>query len=147
MLTEKNIHTTEYRQSDSAGTVTYSTIECDESNNKIRTIVNNYVSYLNTKLTNTTGSILSANQMNILGCDNHNFYTCGPDLGLGPSPYPAPNWVYLTSYGVGTIYGIDPLRDGDVFFYVDSSGQFDYGTDGNNYGVRPVITISTSEIQ
>ena len=142
MLTEKNIHTTEYRQSDSAGTIAFSstnywssetTYPADVYNNNslLYPIVEEYVSYLNTKLTNATGSLLTYNQAKNLGCDN--------STGSCSS---APSWVYSTNYWTGSAFGANDVWD------VRSYGNFNYGyyDFGYNYGVRPVITISTSEI-
>ena len=143
MLTEKNIHTTEYRQSDSAGTVAFSSANYwssettypvdvyDERNDIIKPIVDNYVSYLNGSLIeDATGSLLTYNQAKNLGCDDSS-HSCSS----------APSWVYSTTYWTGSAsytYGA---------WTVGSSGGFSNGVYyGFDSGVRPVITISTSEI-
>ena len=143
MLTEMNIHKTEYRQSSSAGTVAFSTTNYwsnettypidvyDMGTNNLKPIVDNYVSYLNTKLTGATGSLLTHNQAKNLGCDDSS-YSCSS----------APTWVYSTNYWTGS------ASDTDSVWNVSSSRSFgnaDYGY-SDYYGVRPVITISTSEI-
>ena len=143
MLTEKNIHTTEYRQSDAAGTIAFSstnywssetTYPADVYNNNslLYPIVEEYVSYLNTKLTNATGSLLTYNQAKNLGCDN--------STGSCSS---APSWVYSTNYWTGSASGARGVwcvsSDGNFF-----NCSYHYG---GSHGVRPVITISTSEIQ
>jgi len=144
MLTEKNIHTTEYRQSDNAGGVVFSstiywssetTYPADvynDSNDIVKPIVDNYVSYLNTKLTGATGSLLTYSQAENLDCSGDD-YSCSD----------APSWVYSTS-----VYWTGSASDAGGVWYVSSSGDFGDGTcdGGNNFGVRPVITISTSEI-
>jgi len=139
MLTEKNIHTTEYRQSDSAGTIAFSSTnywcwsadsypaDVYNNNSLLYPIVEEYVSYLNTKLTNATGSLLTYNQVKNLGCD-YSTYSCSS----------APSWVYSTNYWTGSAF------DTEFVWIVYSHGSFYY--DSNN-GVRPVITISTSEIK
>ena len=141
MLTEKNIHTTEYRQSDDAGTKSFSTTEywsadsypADVYNNNslLYPIVEEYVSYLNTKLTNATGGLLTYSQAENLDCS-------GDDRSCSD----APSWVYSTTYWTGSAYvksGVWSVGSGGVFFSVF------FGLDDHS-GVRPVITISTSEI-
>ena len=143
MLTEKNVHKTEYRQSDAAGTIAFSSTNYwssettypvdvyDERNDIIKPIVDNYVSYLNTKLTNATGSLLTYNQAKNLGCDDST-QSCSS----------APSWVYSTNYWTGSAYG------SNYVWYVHSNGLFynDLCDRDSRFGVRPVITISTSEI-
>ena len=153
MLTEKNIHTTEYRQSDNSGTVTFSTTNYwssettypvdiyDERNNIVKSIVDEYVSYLNTKLTNAIGSLLTHSQAENLGCIGDNG-ACAPGVNGGGN---APEWVYSTTYWTGSANDISNV------WYVYSGGVFagdpyDHYSTGSGHGVRPVITISTSEI-
>ena len=147
MLTEKNIHKTEYRQSDDAGFVAFSstnywsgeeTYIYDERNDIVKSIVDEYVSYLNTKLTGATGSLLTSSHI-------ENFECLG---GEGAFCSSTPSWVYSTDYWTGFIFG------GNTVGYVYSNSGIINGTyDGGYYadddycGVRPVITISTSEIQ
>ena len=145
MLTEMNIHKTEYRQSSSAGTIAFSSTnywsstvssypaDVYDSNSLLYPIVNEYVSYLNTKLTNATGSLLTYNQAKNLGCD---------DSTNGCSS--APSWVYSTTYWTGSAQDTDSNR----LWRVDSSGDYGGGRcdHDDSWGVRPVITISTSEI-
>ena len=143
MLTEKNIHTTEYRQSDSAGPVAFSRTnywlssvssypaDVYDSNSLLYPIVNEYVSYLSTKLTGTTGSLLTFSQAENLECSDSS-HSCSS----------APSWVYSTNYWTASAY--DTFRVWRVY----SRGAFSrgsYGSDSDS-GVRPVITISTSEI-
>ena len=54
----------------------------------------------------------------------------------------APEWVYSTTYWTGSAFG------NNYVWIVDSDGNFDCADSGyvNGCGVRPVITISTSEI-
>jgi len=160
-LTELNIHTTQYRQkpSEEAGTTVFSTTNYwvstvssytadvyNDSNDIIKTIVNGYVEYLNTRLRHATGSLLTYSQAVNLGCDpsktncsdNHN-------VNLGASANPAPKWVYSTPYWIGS------AGDEKRLWVVTSEGGFGYGS-GNfaldeMYGVRPVITISTKDIK
>ena len=148
MLTEKNVHTTEYRQSDSAGEVAFSSTnywsadsypaDVYNNNSLLYQIVEEYVSYLNTKLTGTTGSLLTHSQAENLGCIGSNG-ACAPEVNGGGN---APSWVYSTSYWTGSAGGADSV------WGVYSHGYFDFVSyDISNYfGVRPVITISTSEI-
>jgi len=150
ILTEKNVHTTEYRQSDNAGTIAFSTTQYwtstdmievygdykndeGEQQNLIYPIVESYVSYLNTKLIGATGKLLLYDQMDILGCS---YGDCSS----------APQWVYSIEYWLGYSHGEDVT--GGVYYtssgcglYLESYYTFD------SYGVRPVITISTSNIK
>ena len=141
MLTEKNIHTTEYRQNDEAGYVAFSSTnywsadsypaDVYNNNSLLYPIVEEYVSYLNTKLTNATGSLLTYSQAENLDCS-----------GDAPSCSSAPSWVYSTWYWTGS------ANDTVNVWRVYSRGNFNdinYRS-GDYYGVRPVITISTSEI-
>ena len=145
MLTEKNVHKTEYRQSDSAGTVAFSSTNYwssettypvdvyDKGENNLKPIVDNYVSYLNGSLIeDATGSLLTYSQAENLGCSGSSI-TCSS----------APSWVYSTTYWTGSANGTSLVWDvySDGYF---STGDY-YGGDGS-FGVRPVITISTSEI-
>ena len=144
MMTKYNIDPTTYRQSLTAGTVVFSSINYwssettypldvyDDRNDVIKPIVGNYVSYLNTKLTGATGSLITRSQLANLGCSGSS-WSCSSE----------PNWVYSTTYWTASAY--------DAFFVwsVISDGSFrddDYAR-GDAFGVRPVITISTSELK
>jgi len=128
MLTKNNIHTTEYRQREAAGT-----IEFLNANN----VVDNYVQYLNTKLPGATGELLTYDQAINLGCIDDN-RACGPDANGGAN---APTWVYSTDYWMGTV-------SGNHTWFIFTEGSFNYGpyTEAN-YGVRPVITVPTDYIK
>jgi len=148
MLTEKNIHTIEYKQNDDAGTVAFSDSNywfdgidylpqytngyIYDDNSLVKSIVDEYVGYLSTKLTEVTGNLLTNNQIQNLKCD---IGSCQNAL----------EWVYSTSYWTGS--------DGDFGYLwtVSSNGyfhyEFGYYTNNDSFGVRPVITISTSDIQ
>ena len=141
MLTEKNVHKTEYRQSASAGTVAFSSTnywssettypgDVYNNNSLLYPIVEEYVSYLNTKLSGATGSLLTYSQAKNLGCDDSSF-SCSS----------APAWVYSTNYWTGSAYDINNVCS------VYSHGEFSLDSYDFDFGVRPVITISTSEIQ
>ena len=153
MLTEKNIHTTTYRQSDSAGTVAFSSgsywvgeaiypADVYNNNSLLYPIIEEYVSYLNTKLTGAIGSLLTYSQAKTLGCDNSVGNCSANNINGGPATNPAPTWVYSTSYWTGS------ADDTVSVWIVNSTGGFGSGdyASGVAYGVRPVITISTSEI-
>jgi len=148
MLTEKNIHTTEYRQSDDAGSVAFSSTNywssydeyIDEwsllpeygsmnvynNNSLLFPIVEGYVLYLNTKLAGATGTLLTYSQVNNLGCDD---VVCS-NL----------SWAFSMDYWTSS------AGDNFSLYVVGSVGIGMPSYDGNN-GVRPVITISTSEIE
>ena len=146
MMTKYNIDPTTYRQISTAGYVAFSSTNYwssettypvdvyDERNDIIKPIVDNYVSYLNGSLIeDATGSLLTYSQATTLGCS-----------GSGRSCSTAPSWVYSTSYWTGS------ANDTVGVWYVYSSGLFvgDFDSDYDfSYGVRPVITISTSDIQ
>ena len=141
MMTKYNIDPTTYRQSSSAGTVAFSSTnywsadsypaDVYDNNSLLYPIVEEYVSYLNgTLIEDATGSLLTYNQAESLGCS-------------GSSCSSAPTWVYSTKYWTGSAIGTNGV------WYVHSNGGF--GSDiydyGSRFGVRPVITISTSNIQ
>ena len=145
MMTKYNIDLTTYRQSSTAVPInfsnayywsnetTYPVGVYDDRNDVIKPIIENYVSYLNGSLIeDATGSLLTYNQVKNLGCDDST-YSCSS----------APSWVYSTSYWTGS------ANDTNNVWYVDSFG--DLGIADSNYagtfGVRPVITISTSDIK
>ena len=94
------------------------------------------------KVKSAKATLISYEQLKDLGC-NELKGTCGPDMGWGAGALenPAPEWVYSTSYWTGSV-------NGEVF-YLYSSGEFggtcDPSWDGD-YGVRPVVIISTTEI-
>ena len=147
MLTEKNIHTTEYRQSDNAGEISFSSTNYwdgeskypsdiyDERNDSVKPIVDEYVNYLNEKLTVVLGALLTYNQVEVLGC-SRDAWSCSD----------APLWMYSTSYWTGV--ALD-----SVYMMFVYHGNFNDGGitmdpwDVSGVGVRPVITISTSDIQ
>ena len=95
--------------------------------------LNNYKSYIKTTLgkTSVSTSLLSYEQAVSLGCDNDN-RTCAA----------APSWLYSTSYWLGSAYGFNSV------WRVASDGDFDsyifYHED--NFGLRPVITISKTDL-
>ena len=104
-----------------------------DNNDIVKPIVDNYVSYLNGSLIeDATGSLLTYSQAENLGCS-----------GFSMDCSSAPSWVYSTAYWTGSAY--DSIYVWDVY----STGGFRYDNYdfGLDYGVRPVITISTSEIQ
>ena len=152
MLTEKNIHTTEFRQSDNAGIKEFSNSDywtgtsaeypayIYNENSLLYPIVDNYVNYLNGSLTeDATGSLLTYSQVEYLGCIRDNA-SCAPGVNGGGT---APEWLYSNSdYWIGTSNNSLNVE------YIESGGRFSnaYYSD-YSYGVRPVITISTSDIQ
>ena len=96
--------------------------------------VEEYVQYLSDEYDATvSGGLITKAELESLGCDGTNNYTCSS------STYP---WVYTTSYWSGS-----PFFTNDVWG-VNSNADFDnnYYLNGYNYGVRPVITISASDI-
>ena len=76
-------------------------------------------------------TLISSEQLKSLGCDESSS-SCSS----------APAWVYSTSYWTGSVF------TGDLVYMVFTTGTFSgcvYSFDGD-FGIRPVITISTSEI-
>ena len=154
MLTEKNIHTTEYRQSDDAGTVAFSSTNYwsngnldpvdvyDMGTNNLKPIVDEYINYLNTKLTNALGSLLTYSQAEVLGCIHANG-ACAPGVNGSGN---AAEWVYSTTYWTGSAVGagyVWIVDSGGIYYCYDDSM---YNINGR-FGVRPVITISTNDIK
>ena len=95
--------------------------------------IKNYKLYLsNMGITLTEARLISYEELEDLGCSGTN-YTCEG----------APNWVYSTTYWLGSAGTESSL------YRVIAGGPF-YGTPDNSYsnnyglGVRPVITISKS---
>ena len=152
MLTEKNIHTTNYRQSDNAGTIAFSSTAywSDETtypvnvynvkNDKVKLIVDEYVKYLNQKLIAATGSLVTLEQAQLLGCtSNHCIDT--------------PSW-FSSSYGPN--YWLANAADSNSVWFTGLLGLFgSVPKNGNemgenldsNIGVRPVITLPTSNLK
>ena len=99
------------------------------------------------KVNSAKTSLISYEQLTELGCVFYIKQTCGPDIGYGSLENPAPAWVYSTSYWPGSAH------DSGRIYLVLSNGYFHgHPFDTSNYledtiyGVRPVVTISTSEI-
>jgi len=139
MMTKYNINPTTYRQSSTAGTVAFSSTNYwsnsvsgsasyvyNESSNLYQ-YVSAYETYLKENgVGSASATLISYEQVNDLKTNKGN-----------------PSWLYSTSYWTGSACG----RPGLVWV-VSSTGSF-IGVaydGGNDYGVRPVITISTSEI-
>ena len=95
--------------------------------------LNNYESYIKTTLgkTSVSTSLLTYEQATSLGCDKDS-HTCEA----------APSWVYETSYWLGSAY------IGDGVWYVGTNGFFSfyYFSNDRRFGLRPVITISKTDL-
>ena len=143
MMTKYNIDPTTHRQSETAGSIEFSSTNYwssettypvdiyDMGTNNLKPIVDEYVSYLNgTLLEDATGSLLTYSQATTLGCS-----------GSSRSCSAAPSWLYSTFYGTGSACGTNCV------WKMMSSGILNDGIYFDKVGVRPVITISTSEIQ
>ena len=96
------------------------------------------------KVKSAKTSLIRYEQLVKLGCDEEK-QSCGPDWSVDEYALienPAPEWVYSTSYWTGS------AQDFVNMFLVQLDGAF--GTTEANWiyscGVRPVVTISTSEI-
>ena len=93
------------------------------------------------KVSSAQTSLINYEQIVGLGCDSE-IRTCGPDRGAGALENPAPEWVYATSYWTGFAYGTEMMH------VVNSGGTFGNAPHDNTHlGIRPVVTISTSEIK
>jgi len=149
MLTKGNLSLETYKQ-DNGGHIAFSdtnywtstvnSYPSDIYNNEslLYTIVEGYVSYLNENLIEgATGSLLTYSQAIELGCPED-----------GGSCTDAPSWVYSTSYWTGSAASADTMWSiiGYGLDYFDNSNCYQCGV-GDNTGVRPVITISTSELK
>ena len=166
MLTEYNIDTVDARQSLSADTISFSAYpywledengdECYvynyctmkqeygssntgqfvyDENSDLYSIVEEYETYLkNTLNVNSASATLMSEDQAYSYCDN---YDCSS----------APSWLYDSYYWLGSNYD-DSMWESNIFRYnwdytlIDG----DYTLYSSYYGVRPVITISTSDI-
>ena len=103
-----------------------------DSNSNLYEPVQNYKTYLKNTLgkTSVDARLITYEDLISLGCTK-NGWTCKP----------APSWVYSTWYWTAS------ANDDSYVRAVDSSGYFDGILFGSvRYGLRPVITISKSDI-
>ena len=95
----------------------------------IASYVDGYAEYLTTLGVNSTGRLLTYNELiNTFGCSN-------VENDCTRSPY---NWIYSTSYWTGTAGSDEKIWNVDSFGYF---GRSNYDTTGY-VGVRPVIIIN-----
>ncbi len=103
------------------------------SNSLLYEHVENYENYLKSTLSKTSVSarLITYDELESLGCS-----------GDGSSCLSAPSWVYDTNYWSAC------ANNNNNVWIVDSGGSFgNIGFDiGGLFGVRPVITISKSDI-
>lgn len=158
MLTKYNIDPTTYRQSSTAGVSKFSSTYYwestgdnslvyvyDEKNDGAKITVDEYVTYLNTKLTGVTGSLLTYDQLEALGCSLGTWDSAGSCIN-------APKWLYSTSrYWTGMSKGASStvltIEPGDSSNNFNGLNSFMGIVELDSNGIRPVITISTSDIQ
>ena len=104
-----------------------------DSNSNLYEPVQNYKTYLKNTLGKTSvyARLITFEDLVSLGC-SENEYSCTS----------APSFVYSTNYWTASAY------DDSYVHFVDSDGLFDsYSFDASSYyGLRPVITISKSDI-
>ena len=126
--TYPRIGTTPFSSADVKGT-NYSSY----SGSIVEDYVEEYVQYLSDEYDATVngGLITKAELTNIFNCSTSN-YKC-------PNTYP---WVYTTSYWSGSPYNTDYVWG--VYSNADLDSSYYYNA--NRFGVRPVITISASDI-
>ena len=153
MLTRQNIHLTEYKQSEDAGTIAFATQynywvtddttypmqiygDYKEENgnyiNNLFPVVENYVSYLKNKISNVTGNLVSYDHLKILDVRTNQFGAL------------TPSWFDSTDYWLGFATG--DYETSCVTSGRNMIGQADY-CDAYPGGVRPVITIPTNEVE
>ena len=156
MLTAYILNTSTYRQAEEIQSVdswfpvtfsstnywpstvtTYPADVYNDSNDVIKPIVDNYVTYLKSNLLNATGSLLKEDDLINLGCvastveGYEHQYDCSTE------------WVKSSNYWLATAVSSDTILTMEGGF-VDSNG--DYYSGLLYFGVRPVITISEDEI-
>ena len=104
-----------------------------DSNSNLYKPLENYKTYLKNTLgkTSVDARLITYEELIGLGC-NRNNYSCNS----------APSWVYSTDYLSASAVG------GSSVWHVGSSGSFSINVfdSSSNYGLRPVITISKSDI-
>lgn len=104
-----------------------------DSNSTLYSHVQNYQSYLRNTVgkKSVTATLISQEQLVSLGCKAERL-----------SCEDAPNWVYLTSYWTGSA-----VHDNSLY-RVTTKAIFGYEipTSNNIFGIRPVITISKTEL-
>ena len=93
---------------------------------------------LNVKSAQAT--LISYEQLVELGCDPIK-HTCVNYVGNVVLENSAPSWVYSTSYWTGTAFDFELVWRVDLYDFFEDYYDIDYIV-----GVRPVVTISTSEI-
>ena len=104
-----------------------------DNNSNLYVPVQNYKTYLKNTLGKTSidARLITYEELTSLGCDS-NKYSCKS----------APSWVYSTGYWTAS------ADDNDSVLHVNSDGFFanDFLDNSVYYGLRPVITISKSDI-
>ena len=86
--------------------------------------INDYIQYLNSNGAHiTSGRLPSISDMEAVGCDGHEYYTCED----------APSWLYQTSFLLGEA---DNWID---MYHVDTDGRLNYYSSGD--GLRPVLIL------
>ena len=111
----------------------------NENANIIYPYVNEYERILKEelKISSARATLISIEQLFQLGCVEESwYYTCDS----------APSWVYSTAYFTGSAAhsnGIWMVNYDEVDLYWE---EFEYNSNDNTFGVRPVITISTSDL-
>ena len=104
-----------------------------DSNSLLYAPLENYKTYLKNTLGKTSidARLITYEELTSLGCDS-NKYSCKS----------APSWVYSTGYWTAS------ADDNDSVLHVNSDGFFanDFLDNSVYYGLRPVITISKSDI-
>ena len=110
-----------------------------DSNTLLYTYVQNYVGYISNRYSVTVnGSLISANQLNSLGCN----ITIGDNDNTNDSCNNAPSWIGGSTYWTAT-------ADAANKAYVVNSNKTISSIIYNNetdVGVRPIITIPTASV-
>lgn len=106
-----------------------------DSNSNLYPYIKNYETYLRERgVSSCNATLITLEQLEILGCDVLNI-TCQN------SKY---KWMYSTSYWSGTNSLIDNSSILTVYYTGSLNNLITY--DDSNYGIRPVINMSVSEI-
>ena len=156
MLAQYNLGT-DYRQSTTTNYVTFSDskgweykpgpkeIDIQSYDGNANTYVNNYVTYLQgvTGDTSLSGTLITLTELKSLGCTINDDYSNSSGHTCANSEYAE----WLVNGDNWWTRSADPTSSNFVWF-VYSNGGLNYNSyDGNEHGVRPVITISKSVLE
>lgn len=131
------------------GTVAFSTVNYwenpepfayiyNENNDTLKPMVDNYVAYLNQKMSGVTGGLLSVEQLRNIGIKIE--WSNGSSWDLSSMP----DWMFSSSYWTALNYpNYNPL----IIYTSKMMDYLDSYSSTYSAGVRPVITISIYDIK